>query len=91
MFFLFCLYVLVKIQLHTGFIKEEIANDDKKVKGLIIGLKESLGLQRAISINPDIEYGIYKISFELLKNNRAFVYPLRVVCTSLSTKSMKCF
>ena len=46
---------------------ERVANNDQKVKGLIIGLKEDLGLQRAISINPDIEYRIYKISFELLK------------------------
>ena len=67
MIFLFCLYVLVKIQRYKGFIKEEIANDDQKVKGLIIGLKESLVLQRAISINPDIECRIYEISFELLK------------------------
>tara|TARA_A100001011_G_scaffold391990_1_gene478615 strand:+ start:345 stop:1241 length:897 start_codon:yes stop_codon:yes gene_type:complete len=59
--------VVGQIQRYMGFIKGEIANDDQKVKGLIIGLKESLGLQRAISINPDIEYRIYKISFELLK------------------------
>ena len=59
--------VVGQIQRYMGFIKEEIATDDQKVKGLIIGLKESLGLQRAISINPDIEYRIYKISFELLK------------------------
>ena len=59
--------VVGQIQRYMGFIKEEIATDDQKVKGLIIGLKESLGLERAISINPDIEYRIYKISFELLK------------------------
>ena len=59
--------VVGQIQRYMGFIKSEVANKDQKVKGLIIGLKEDLGLQRAISINPDIEYRIYKISFELLK------------------------
>ncbi len=49
------------------FIKGEIANDDQKIKGLIIVLKKSLELQRTISINLNIEYRIYKISFELLK------------------------
>ena len=59
--------VVGQIQRYMGFIKAEVANKDQKVKGLIIGLKEDLGLQRAISINTDIEYRIYKISFELLK------------------------
>ena len=59
--------VVGQIQRYMGFIKAEVANKDQKVKGLIIGLKEDLGLQRAISINPDIEYRIYKISFELFK------------------------
>ena len=50
-----------------SFIKAEVVNNDQKIKGLIIGLKEDLGLQRAISINPDIEYSINKITFELFK------------------------
>ena len=32
---------------------------------------------------------IRKLNFPIIK--RAFVCPLRVLCTSLSTKSMKCF
>ena len=51
-----------------GYIKQEIATDDQNVKGLIIGLEDSIALKRAISINPDIEYMIYKISFELQKS-----------------------
>ena len=59
--------VVGQIQRYMGFIKAEVVNNDQKIKGLIIGLKEDLGLQRAISINPDIEYSINKITFELFK------------------------
>ena len=51
-----------------GYIKQEIATDEQTVKGLIIGFEDSIALKRAISINPDIEYMIYKISFELQKS-----------------------
>ena len=51
-----------------GYIKQEIATDEQSVKGLIIGLEDSVALKRAISINPEIEYRIYKISFELQKS-----------------------
>ena len=60
--------VVGQIQRYMGYIKQEIANDDQNVKGLIIGLEDSIALKRAISINPDIEYMIYKISFELQKS-----------------------
>ena len=51
-----------------GYIKDEIAKEDQEVKGLIIGLKEDLGLKRAISINPDIEFRRYEVRFDLIKN-----------------------
>ena len=52
--------VVGQIQRYMGFIKAEVANKDQKVKGLIIGLKEDLGLQRAISI---IKRNISKFAF----------------------------
>ena len=51
-----------------GYIKDEIANNNQEVKGLIIGLKEDLGLHRAISINPNIEFRRYEIRFDLIKD-----------------------
>ena len=60
--------VVGQIQRYMGYIKQEIATDEQSVKGLIIGFEDSIALKRAISINPDIEYMIYKISFELQKS-----------------------
>ena len=64
--------VVGQIQRYMGYIKQEIATDEQSVKGLIIGFEDSIALKRAISINPDIEYMIYKISFELQKSQNYF-------------------
>jgi len=60
--------VVGQIQRYMGYIKDEIANNSQEVKGLIIGLKEDLGLKRAISINPSIEFRRYEIRFDLIKD-----------------------
>ena len=60
--------VVGQIQRYMGYIKDEIANNNQEVKGLIIGLKEDLGLKRAISINPNIEFRRYEIRFDLIKD-----------------------
>ena len=60
--------VVGQIQRYMGYIKSEIANDQQKVKGLIIGLRDDLGLKHAISINPDIEFRKYQIRFDLIKD-----------------------
>lgn len=60
--------VVGQIQRYMGYIKDEICKDNQRVKGLIIGLKDDLGLRRAISINPDIEFRRYQIRFDLIKD-----------------------
>ena len=51
-----------------GYIKEEIANSNQSVKGLIIGLDDDLGLRRALSFNSDIiQFKKYQIKFDLIK------------------------
>ena len=60
--------VVGQIQRYMGYIKQEIASKDQSVKGLIIGLDESIALKRALSVNPDIDYRIYEVSFELQKS-----------------------
>ena len=60
--------VVGQIQTYMGFIKEEIANNNQKVKGLIIALEDDLKIKRALSINPDIEFYRYEITFDLIKS-----------------------
>ena len=55
-----------QIMRYMGYVNDEIANKDQEVKGLIIGLKDDLGLKRAISLNPNIEFRRYKIKFDLI-------------------------
>ena len=60
--------VVGQIQTYMGFIKEEIAKNNQKVKGLIIALEDDLKIKRALSINPDIEFYRYEIKFDLIKS-----------------------
>ena len=60
--------VVGQIQRYMGYVKDEIANNDQTVKGLIIALEDDLSIRRALSINPNIEFCRYKISFDLISN-----------------------
>ena len=60
--------VVGQIQRYMGYIKEEIANSNQSVKGLIIGLNDDLSLRRALSFNSDIiQFKKYQIKFDLVK------------------------
>jgi restriction system protein len=60
--------VVGQIQTYMGFIKEEVAKNNEKVKGLIIALEDDLKIKRALSISPDIEFYRYEIKFDLIKS-----------------------
>ena len=61
--------VVGQIQRYMGYIQDEIATSDQKVKGLIIGLNDDLGLRRALTFNSDIiQFKKYKIKFDLVEN-----------------------
>lgn len=60
--------VVGQIQRYMGYIKAEIADPNQEVKGLIVALEDDLSLQRAISINPSIEFRRYEISFDLIES-----------------------
>ena len=42
--------VVGQIQRYMGYIKEEIAEDDQKVKGVIIAFEDDLKIKRALSV-----------------------------------------
>ncbi len=60
--------VVGQIQSYMGYVKDEIANKNQKVKGLIIALEDDLSLKRALSINPEINFRRYQIGFDLMKS-----------------------
>ena len=60
--------VVGQIQRYMGYVKDEVANSDQKVKGLIIALDDDLRIRRALSVTNDIEFNSYKIDFKLYKS-----------------------
>lgn len=60
--------VVGQIQRYMGYVIEELAEENQKVKGVIIALEDDLRIKRALAVNPSIEFYRYQISFKLYKN-----------------------
>jgi len=60
--------VVGQIQRYMGFIKEEFAESDQNVKGIIIALDDDKKIKYALSVTNNIEFYRYKIDFKLFKN-----------------------
>jgi len=61
--------VVGQIQRYMGYVKDELAEPDQKVKGIIIGLEDDLKIKRALSVTSNIEFYRYQVSFKLFKGN----------------------
>lgn len=59
--------VVGQIQRYMGYVKEELAEKDQTVKGVIIAFESDIKLSRALSVTNSIEFYTYKISFKLEK------------------------
>lgn len=59
--------VVGQIQRYMGYVKEELAEPNQKVKGMIIGLEADTRLRRALAVTSNIEFYRYKIDFKLQK------------------------
>lgn len=60
--------VVGQVQRYMGYVKEELAEDGQKVRGVIIALEDDIRLRRALSVTQGIDFYTYKISFKLSKN-----------------------
>jgi len=60
--------VVGQIQRYMGYVKEELAEKDQQVRGVIIGLEDDLRIRRALSVTTNIEFYRYKVNFQLYKN-----------------------
>jgi len=60
--------VVGQIQRYMGYVKEELAETNQKVQGIIIGLEDDLRIKRALSVTSNIEFYRYQVSFKLFKN-----------------------
>jgi len=60
--------VVGQIQRYMGYVKEELAETNQRVHGVIIGLEDDLRIKRALSVTNNIEFYRYQVSFKLYKN-----------------------
>lgn len=59
--------VVGQILRYMGFVKEEIAEKDQTVEGVIIALEDDPKLRWALSVVPNISFYRYQISFKLVR------------------------
>lgn len=59
--------VIGQIQRYMGYVKEELAEPNQTVKGMIIALEADTRLRRALAVTNNIEFYRYKIDFKLHK------------------------
>ncbi|MDI9566878.1 MAG: endonuclease NucS, partial [Chloroflexota bacterium] len=59
--------VVGQILRYMGYVKEELAETDQLVKGVIIGIEDDIRLQRALSMVEGIEFYRYEVDFKLKK------------------------
>jgi restriction system protein len=60
--------VVGQIQRYMGYVKDELAEANQDVKGIIIALEDDLRIKRALSVTKNIEFYRYQVSFKLFKN-----------------------
>lgn len=59
--------VVGQVQRYMGYVKEELAEKDQTVRGIIIAFEDDIRINRALSVAPNIEFYTYKINFKLEK------------------------
>jgi len=50
-----------------GYVQEELAEENQKVRGAIIALEDDLRIRRALKVAANIEFFRYEVSFRLFK------------------------
>ena len=58
--------VVGQIQRYMGYVKEELAEDNQSVQGVIIALEDDIRIKRALVVAPNIKFLKYQISFKLI-------------------------
>jgi restriction system protein len=62
--------VVGQVQRYMGYIKDEVAEDNQEVKGVIIAFENDLKIKRALSVTKNIDFYTYKVDFTLHRKNK---------------------
>jgi restriction system protein len=60
--------VVGQIQRYMGYIAEEIADENQRVRGVIIALEDDLRIKRALKVALNIDFYRYEVKFDLIKS-----------------------
>jgi restriction system protein len=60
--------VVGQILRYMGYVKDEVAEPDQIVEGMIIALEDDKNLRRAITMVPFVSFFRYEVNFKLVKN-----------------------
>jgi len=61
--------VVGQIQRYMGYVKEELAEPNQSVRGVIIALEDDLRIRRALAVATNIDFYRYEVKFNLRKAN----------------------
>jgi restriction system protein len=61
--------VVGQVLRYMGYVKQELAEPNQGVKGVIIALDDDTRIRRALAMTPDISFYRYEVSFKLNKAN----------------------
>ncbi len=59
--------VVGQVLRYMGYVKQELAEENQAVKGVIIALEDDVRIKRALVMAPDISFYRYEINFKLVK------------------------
>ena len=59
--------VVGQVQRYMGYVKEELAERNQIVRGVIIAFENDIKIRRALSVAKNIDFYTYKVHFELKK------------------------
>ena len=59
--------VVGQIQRYMGYVKDELAEENQTVRGVIIAFEDDIRIHRSLSVAPNIDFYTYKIQFKLEK------------------------
>lgn len=59
--------VVGQIQRYMGYVLDEIAVEDQKVRGMIVALEDDQRIRRALRVASNIDFYRYEVSFKLFK------------------------
>lgn len=59
--------VVGQVQRYMGYIIDEVAEENQKVRGIIIALEDDQRIRRALRVAQNIEFFRYEVSFRLFK------------------------